>query len=866
MSSPVNASAASLLAEGFGHHQAGRLSIAARCYRKVLAFAPGSADALRLLGAAALANAAHPEAKRWMERSLSLDPASPDAAFNLGNAELGLGRHGRAGAAFDRAGELHREWPQAHLAAGGAYHAAGLAGSALRSFRRAAVFEPAMLAAIGSIGLLAHETGDRGVAAGWFRRGLHLDPQSPEAYGNLGLATLTSAPAFARRALRRAIALRPDYLDAHRTYLLESVSVRTAGLLRLGVLAGNHTATQLRLTQTALAGRYLALARRHARRATSLAPGDPLALLGLGNLAMAEHDGNLAINRYGQALAVAPTNSIIQANQGVAAFSVGKHTLARRAYRIALEISPDAAQSWNSLGVLEDAEKGEGAGTRVYHRALALVATFPDARSNLATAQRRLGELSAATMNCRIGVVSAPSHAECMMTLGTLAQDQGRVDDAVRFYRRTLVLKPDDVDAERNLLYAILHLPDGDQRMIFDTVRSFAARHVMQRADGRPSLRNDASADRRLRLAYVSSDFRDHPNRWFMNALFEHRDRDAFDVACYHAWRRHDPETAWIRDRVDRFRDVDGLTDPKLADLLREDGIDIAVFVGGRFDKNRPLVAAYRAAPIQISYLDGGTSGVEGMDYWLTDDILHPKDRMDGTWERFTEELVRLPRLYDFSNRMPDKPVAPLPAETSGYVTFGSFAQPARITDDVASTWARILDRVPRSRITLKSRNRYGDAPTRSRIVDMFGAKGIASERIRFLSAVDARAQHLDRYASIDIALDTFPFSGATTNFEALWMGIPVVTLAGKSFVSRMATSILTTAGLPDLVAETRAAYVEKAVELARDHPSLAALRRDLRPRLQASALRDGPAYARAVEATFRRLWRRWCEGAAGRA
>jgi predicted O-linked N-acetylglucosamine transferase (SPINDLY family) len=273
---------------------------------------------------------------------------------------------------------------------------------------------------------------------------------------------------------------------------------------------------------------------------------------------------------------------------------------------------------------------------------------------------------------------------------------------------------------------------------------------------------------------------------------------------------------------------------------------------GHTFD-NRLAIAAHRPAPLQSSFYDITTSGLAVMDGWLTDPFLHP----ESTTERFTERLIRLPCFYLHQARAgaPD----PAPKSSAG-ITFGSMNNPHKYNGEVFAAWARILHAVPEARLLLKYANAYESPKLRTIILDAFARQGISAERLRFVAGRIAPSEHLAVLQEIDIALDPFPFNGSTTSFEALWMGVPVVTLAGERFLGRVGASCLAQVGLTDLVAKDVEGYVERATGLGRDRERLATLRRTLRDRVAASPLCDAAAHARAFEAAIRQLWRGWCQ------
>jgi protein O-GlcNAc transferase len=430
--------------------------------------------------------------------------------------------------------------------------------------------------------------------------------------------------------------------------------------------------------------------------------------------------------------------------------------------------------------------------------------------------------------------------------LGAVRVEEGRYAEAIADYRAALSRHTGHVAAHRNLLAALLYDPTCDLETLHDEHLAFALAHRPRRPIARPAR---TGRGEHLRVAYLSSDFCDQPVGRNVVALFEHRDRTAIEVFGYSDVARPDGMTERFRSAADGWRSTVGLTDEMVAELIRADRIDILVILAGRFGDNRPLVAVHRPAPVIVSFHDGATSGLSEVDFWLTDDVLHPA----GSRERFTETLLPVPCFYCY----PPISEAPPPARRGGHarVVFGSFRNPAKINDRVVSVWGKLLGSIDGSSLILKYHDVYGNAGLRRRISALFAAVGIECERIVFSEARDSTIQHLSRYEEVDVALDTFPFTGATTTFEAIWMGVPVVTLAGDRFVGRMSASILAAAGLGDFITSSPDRYVEVAADIARDAPRRAELRASLRGRILHGPLCDGHGYARSVEAALRSAW-----------
>jgi predicted O-linked N-acetylglucosamine transferase (SPINDLY family) len=300
-----------------------------------------------------------------------------------------------------------------------------------------------------------------------------------------------------------------------------------------------------------------------------------------------------------------------------------------------------------------------------------------------------------------------------------------------------------------------------------------------------------------------------------------------------------------------------GLPDPDVARQIEQDQIDILIDLAGHTASNRLRVMAFRPAPVQVSYMGYPfTTGGKVVDWKITDALADPPGASDAA---YTEKLYRLPRTTWCYRPFAAAPaVAPSPAAANGYVTFGSFNAFAKVSPAVIETWAALLQRVPTARLLLKA-GPLGDPDLCKNLLDRFSKLGIDPARLTLLGRAITNDAHLATYAKMDIALDTFPYNGTTTTCEALWMGVPVITVAGSRHVERVGVSLLTNVGLPEFIAADRAGYVDIAARLAADVGRLADLRQTMRDRLRASALTDEPGYAREFDAALRDMFQQWC-------
>ncbi|MBM3546511.1 MAG: tetratricopeptide repeat protein [Alphaproteobacteria bacterium] len=485
-----------------------------------------------------------------------------------------------------------------------------------------------------------------------------------------------------------------------------------------------------------------------------------------------------------------------------------------------------------------------------YDRALALRPDYAEAHANRANSLQLLGELDEARPAYRRGLVLKPDLAEAHSNLASLDQAEGELIAAVRGFRRALALKPLPW-VHSNLLFCLSYDGRVSHEAFFAEFRRWEAMHAKPLYPATSTPIMDRDPQRRLRIGWISADFREHPVARNVIGILEHRDRTRIETVLYASPRAVDPMTDRFRATADAWRDIVGWPDADVARQMRADRLDMLIVLAGHTGHNRLGVAAHRPAPVQVSFHDLATSGLSVMDAWITDRVLHP----DATTERFTEQLIRLPCFYLHDPPADAPEIGPLPASVAGRITFGSCNNTAKHTPEVFALWAEVLSAVPDSRLMLKYLNRYASRGLRQRVQRMFASNGVDPARIEFVAGERGRRDQLALLNSVDIALDPFPFNGSTTTFEALWMGVPVVTLAGSRFLSRVGASVLHQVGLDDLVADDRAGYVVRTIALANDRNKLATLRTGLRGRVAASPLCDAPGYARSFWAALRRLW-----------
>ena len=597
-------------------------------------------------------------------------------------------------------------------------------------------------------------------------------------------------------------------------------------------------------------------------RAVATAPDFVEAHSNLGVVYEAMGRAEDAAAAYLRAIALDPGFATARFNLGNVRRDQGRLEDAAACYRLALEARPDHAQAHIGLAdVLYDLGRMEEA-VAAYKQGLALDPGQPGAQYNLGLALDRLGRLEDAAGFYRKAIEAHPDVAEAHVNLGNVLNAQGSSNEAVASYRRALALNPGLAQARGNLLLC-LHYPSGvEPAALYAEHRAFNARHAAPLEGEIQPYANDRSPERALRIGYVSADFKQHSVAYFLEPVLAAHDRQRFTTYCYSGVAQPDAVTTRLQGYGDRWRSTVGLPDPALAQLIRDDRIDILVDLSGHTAGNRLLAMARKPAPVQVTWLGyPDTTGLDAMDYRITDGIADPPGSADAL---HSESLVRLAQGFLCYRPDPESPpVGELPAATVGRVTFASFNHLPKVTPEVIALWAEILRQTPGARLLLKS-GLLAAQVTRQRYLALFAAHGIGPERLTLSGKIPQVAGHLDLYNQVDIALDPFPYNGTTTTCEALWMGVPVVTLAGNLHASRVGASLLTRVGLAELAVDTPQTYLEKAVALAGNLPQLARLRAGLRERMAGSPLCDAAGFTRALEQAYREMWKRWISVSAG--
>ena len=681
-----------------------------------------------------------------------------------------------------------------------AHHREGRLAEAERIYRDILRQHPDHPAALYFLGRVAASTGHLDHAATLLSRASQLDPTNADCLGVLGevLAKLNRRD-DAIAAYRAAVALRPDWVEA---------------------------------------------------------------LNNLGQLLHAAGRSAEAIDAYRQAIRHRPDVAQTHANLAESLRSAGHWAEAADAARAAVRLNDHLLDGWTTLALALSALRQRDEAVAAFNRALALSpppAVAAQIHTNRGATLLSIGKLDDAIDGYRAAIAFDPGLATAHSNLGTALLAAGDVDAAIAAFDAAIAVSPGFHAAHSNRLFALWFHPSLTNAQILAEHRAWAARHADPLAPPQPVHDNPRDPGRRLRVGFVSPDLSDHPLGRFMIPILERHDPARLEIICYSATAHPDHVTARLRAGAAAWRDVTNVPHAALAELIRADRVDVLVDLSLHSAGNALPAFARKPAPVQVTYLAyAGTSGMRAMDFRLTDPHLDPPDaRSDAN---YTERSRRLPRTYwcyaDPPADAPDE-IAPPPSRSSGHITFGCLNTFTKASPPARAAWARILQQIPNSRLILHA------LPGRHRARvenDFAAAAGVDRSRVEWLEKLPTR-DYFAAYNRIDVALDPWPFNGGTTTCDALWMGVPVVTLAGDRAVARGGVSILTNVGLPELIARDVEDYVRIAVDLARDADRLVQLRASMRQRMRAAPLMDAESFAGDFEEVIRSAWRAWCDG-----
>lgn len=543
------------------------------------------------------------------------------------------------------------------------------------------------------------------------------------------------------------------------------------------------------------------------------------ALFLLGHVLKQQDKSEEAVAVFGRLTMLAPQDALARFSLATALLAQSRLAEAAQALREALRLKPDMLAALNNL-------------------------------TDILTA---LGQVDEAEECYRRILQLTPNSEEAHFKYGNFLVLLGRIDEAIANLRRAIEINPELMSAHSNLLFAMNYSADYSPEVLFREHLEWDGRYAAPLLRAAGPHRNSRTAGRKLRIGYVSAHFRDHAVSYFFESTLKYHNYDRFEVFCYSDVLKPDAFTERMRGYPCVWRDIVNQGDADVARLVESDAIDILVDLSGHTDV-RLLVFARKPAPLQVTW-NGypNTTGMAAMDYRITDAYADPPGM---TEHLHTEKLIRLPQIYmAYEQPHASPPVVPPPSLGKAYVTFGSFNTLPKIGPQVIAVWARILKALPTARLVMLT---VPEGSTRLRLAQAFAAHGIGPERLELIARLPSW-QFMEAHQQVDIALDPFPYNGTTTTCQTLWMGVPVIALAGGTHVSRVGVSMLSNLGLQRLIARDHQQYVSLAVALAQNREELAALRAGLRERMQASPLTDGAQLTGFLEAAYVKMWDDYC-------
>lgn len=674
-------------------------------------------------------------------------------------------------------------------------------------------------------GIRAHDQGDRQTATRCYRRILEKRPRHSDAIYLLGVVDFQEGRwEKARTEIRRAVQINPR-VPFYYYYL--GLAEKALGRKEQG----------------------LECFRKGLRLNRELAPLQEETAKVLLELGQPEE----ALEHSQEVTRIAPDNLAGLNLRGMALLDLRRTEEAREVFLQLVQMKWEYPEAWNNLGNCYHALEQWEPAVDAYRQALRLVPAFPEAWSNLAEGLRRLNRLDEAMAATERALELDPQHVEALVNQGTILQIRGEMARSEGAYRRALELQPDRSLVFSNWLFSTLYREDLSAEEVAARHREYGRRFGREGVEWNGKI--EPREGRPLRVGLVSADFKWHSVSYFLEGFLRHHDRGRLQLTAYSGVRKEDGRTEEFRHLTQYWREAGPWSDDRLAEQIRQDRIDILIDLSGHTEANRLPVFAQRPAPVQVSWLGyPHSTGLPGMDFRLSDAWTEPEGIYDGM---SSESIYRLPQGFHCFTPHPRCPEPePGPAERGGAVTFGSYNYVGKVSRAVVACWAELLRRVPESRLVLKSHT-LGDATLRGRFERFFREEGIEPGRVDLQGFRGRVEEHLASYAQIDVALDPFPYNGTTTTCEALWMGVPVVALAGDRHAGRVGQSLLHQVGHPEWVGADPENYLQIAAGLARDPAALAGWRRSLRKEMAASSLRDEKGFCRKLEWALEAMWDR---------
>jgi predicted O-linked N-acetylglucosamine transferase (SPINDLY family) len=589
----------------------------------------------------------------------------------------------------------------------------------------------------------------------------------------------------------------------------------------------------------------------------SITPNYADAYNNLGNARSGQDKISEAIIDYQKAIALNPNYAEAHNNLGVAFKKQGQIAEAIASFQQAIALNPNYLDAYNNLGVTLNDQKQCKEAETCFKAVLSLNPKYVEAYTSLGHSLDEQGKLTEAIACYQRALALEPNNVLAQSSLGRTLKEKGMINEAIVHYKKALALEPTDWKVHCNLVFTLNYSPQYDRAAIFLEHQRFNEQHAVPlSASIKPHLNNN-NPHRKLKIGYVSADLRKHSVAFFMKPIFAHHNHEQFEIVCYYNHTQVDHITEQLQQYSDHWIPCLELSDEALADKIRQDKIDILVDLSGHIGGNRLLTFARKPAPIQATYIGyPNTTGLTVIDYHITDNYVDP----EGIAEASHSEIpMRMPAsYYCFDPLIERTPVNECPALENGYITFCCFNNYAKLNRETFVLWAKILQSLPDAKLVIMNAS-LQDLETQQFLENTFASLDIKSNRLE-IGCIPSTEKTFSTYNQIDIALDSYPYNGATTTCQALWMGVPVVTLVGKTHVARAGLSILSALGLTEFIASTPEEYIEICVKLASEKQYLQKLRNEMREKMQASPLMDGASFTRYLESEYRKMWGKWCD------
>jgi len=590
------------------------------------------------------------------------------------------------------------------------------------------------------------------------------------------------------------------------------------------------------------------------QKAIEVAPDQAIFYNSLGNVYKSQDMNEKAQLAFSKALSLDP--SLYEAHYNLAKLFEKNEKLENAKYHLdaAIKIIPNSYEGNFSLARILLKLGSFSEAVELFEQMLKIQPDHPDVLNGLAFALEKAGRLVDSIPNYEKSVGLKSDESNTLSNLGHALHACGRADESLRYFRKSLKLDPTNELTWDRYLFALLFSKDISRKTLFEENKRWAS--TIEKKVPFFSGFDDLSLypNKKIKLGYYSENFSAHVTSLFFETLLQNHNREFFEVYCYSDSKEVNNVTARFEKKADTWTDVSQMGPAEISQHMRTDGIDIFVGTANFLASNR-IISAYQPAPLIVSYMNQvSTTGLSNVDYLITDNIISPSDIAD---DFFTEKLIRLTNFICYFPPLEQVGLKSPPVTENGYITFGSFNNLAKINNSVVSTWSEILLSVSKSRIKLVAGG-FKDRTLRVRYLELFSKCGITRDRVEFSPATLGREEYLDQYNSIDIALDTFPFCGGTVTDEAIYMGVPLITLAGGTEMGLMGKSKLLGLNKGELIATTKDDYINIATQLAQNIKEIGNFKTDIR-KLALRTIFDGKNHVLELEQAYRRIWKNYC-------